>query len=128
MIAPDAPTASIPSRMTKALIRLARKVYDFGGKSPEQCAAEKKVYSHDEGRVREDRGAAAAPQQQIAQQRDVVPGRDLPLAMGAARPRLHDGLVTRPTMNAHVEEAADEEPEQECEEDHVGELASWTER
>src|ERR1022692_1306892 len=60
--------------------------------------------------------AAASAEQQVARQRDVVVPGDWPAAAHAMGARLDDTPVARPTVNAHVEKAADEEAEYQGEE------------
>ena len=59
--------------------------------------------------------AAAAPQQQVTQERDVVIGGDGLVAVRATGARRDDRLVARKAMNADVQEAADDEAIQEYE-------------
>jgi hypothetical protein len=54
--------------------------------------------------------AATAAQQEVAQQRHIIPGADLAVAVRAMGARLDDGFLARPTMDTNVEEAADQEP------------------
>src|ERR1017187_163843 len=60
--------------------------------------------------------AAASAEHQVADQRDVVVPGDWLAAAHAMGARLDDTPVARPTVNAHVEKAADEQAEEQCDE------------
>src|ERR1019366_10219062 len=76
------------------------------------------------GEVGVDAGDAQAcgGEHQVADQRDVVVPGDGPAAAHAMGARFDDTAVARPTVNAHVEEAADEQAEEERDDgfDHRG--------
>jgi hypothetical protein len=55
-----------------------------------------------------------APQKDVAEERNIVIPGDLPAAGRAVRARPYDGLLARPTVNDHVKETAEDQPEKEC--------------